>query len=155
MHPKHRLWTWFEIRKTGYLKVFKMSTTNLNIPSKLPLLYIQNGVVLPGVSVRFKISSPSGYVSPKKNVNHQDSRNRTLCFETKISGCYAAINPTLIIFWALQGCTHQISSTKSQYISQYPHWDHPGWPRRRRWKVRNWNCVCCCSSRSHKNAAQK
>ena len=31
-----------------------------NIPSRLPILFIEEGVVLPGASVRFKISSPNG-----------------------------------------------------------------------------------------------
>jgi hypothetical protein len=30
-----------------------------NIPSRLPLLLIEEGIVLPGASVRFKITSPN------------------------------------------------------------------------------------------------
>ena len=37
-----------------------MTSELLNAPKKLPLLYIPGGIVLPGVSVRFKISSAQG-----------------------------------------------------------------------------------------------
>ena len=40
-----------------------MSSENVpRIPKKLPLLFIPGGVVLPGVSVRFKITSARGWV---------------------------------------------------------------------------------------------
>ena len=38
----------------------KMTSELLNVPKKLPILYIPGGIVYPGVSVRFKISSPQG-----------------------------------------------------------------------------------------------